>query len=88
MLIRTQISLTRRQKDLLDSSSKNLGLSLSELVRRAIDARYDTDRDKERDLARINSAFGAWKDRDFDGETYVERIRSGRRLSEAFERPD
>jgi hypothetical protein len=32
----------------------------------------------------INEGFGAWKDRDFDGESYVESLRcgAGRRVAD------
>lgn len=36
-------------------------------------------RDAEEDAQAIDAAVGAWHDRDFDGEGYVESIRSGSR---------
>lgn len=84
-MIRTQISLTEEQKRRLDAESAKTGLSMSELIRRLIDEQYGTEqRDVEAWHAAIDAAAGAWKDRDFDGEEYVERLRTGRRLRELF----
>ncbi|MGH8898019.1 MAG: ribbon-helix-helix protein, CopG family [Egibacteraceae bacterium] len=78
-MLRTQISLTEGQKRQLDAESAKTGLSLSELIRRAIDRCYRRMRDLDADLEAIQQAAGAWQDRDFDGEEYVERLRPGRR---------
>ncbi|MGQ0776517.1 MAG: ribbon-helix-helix protein, CopG family [Pseudonocardiales bacterium] len=82
-MLRTQVSLTEDQKQLLDTKSAESGLSLSELVRRAVDRCYGGGRDLERDLSRLRAGVGAWADRDETGESYVERVRSGRRLADA-----
>lgn len=82
-MLRTQISLTEDQKRMLDAKSAESGLSLSELVRRAVDRCYGGDRDLERDLSRLRAGAGAWADRDETGEAYVERVRSGHRLADA-----
>lgn len=78
-MLRTQISLTEGQKRRLDAESAQTGLSLSELIRRAIDRCYGHVRDLEADLEAIAQATGVWRDRDFDGEEYVDRLRPGRR---------
>jgi Ribbon-helix-helix protein, copG family len=84
-MIRTQISLTDEQKRRLDEESAKTGLSMSELIRRLIDEHYRTQqRDAESWREAIDAAAGAWKDRDFHGEEYVERLRTGRRLRELF----
>lgn len=83
-MIRTQISLTEEQKRRLDAESAKTGLSMSELIRRLIDEHRAEDRDLRADLAAIRYAAGAWKDREFDGEQYVESLRTGRRLRELF----
>lgn len=76
-MVRTQITLTTEQKRRLDQRAAETGLSMSELVRRAVDEVYGRQqRSLEADLAAIDAAFGAWKDRDFDGEEYVERLRA------------
>lgn len=86
-MIRTQISLTDEQKRRLDAEAARTGLSMSELIRRLLDEHYETDTTDERRvawLAAVRRAKGAWRDRDFDGEEYVERLRTGRRLSELY----
>jgi hypothetical protein len=55
---------------------------LAELIRRAIDSCYASERTVEQDLKAIREAAGSWRDRDFTGEEYVERLRSGSRLAE------
>lgn len=80
-MIRTQISLTAPQKRALDERSQETGLSLSELVRRALDSCYGPSCDAEADIAAIRSAAGAWRDRDFTGEEYIERLRARDRLA-------
>jgi hypothetical protein len=69
---RTQITLTDEQYGLLKHESQRTGVSLSELVRRAVTSLYGTRRRSGDGFA---ESFGAWKDRDFDGAEYVERIR-------------
>ncbi|MGH3765884.1 MAG: hypothetical protein ACRDTX_12170 [Pseudonocardiaceae bacterium] len=61
--------------------SAETGLSLSELMRRAVDRCYGRGRDLDQDLRRLRAGHGAWADHDETGEEYVERIRSGRRLA-------
>jgi hypothetical protein len=39
--------------------------------------------DANDDRRAIEAALGAWDGRDIDGEKYVERLRSGRRLGDA-----
>lgn len=78
---RTQITLTNDQYETLQRESRRTGMSLAELVRRAIARAYGAP---ERASAEaLDESFGAWKSRDFDGAEYVERIRRpglGRRL--------
>ncbi len=70
---RTQITLTDDQYGLLKRESDRIGVSLAELVRRAIARCYGPGR--RRRVNGFEASFGAWKDRDFDGAEYVERIR-------------
>jgi predicted DNA-binding protein len=72
---RTQITLTDEQYQRLKEESERTGLALSELVRRAIERTYGQSREDW--LRALDVSFGAWKDRDFDGESYVEAIRQG-----------
>lgn len=83
---RTQISLTEETRRLLDEEAVRTGRSLSSLIRAAVERTYGSDRDESADLAAIQAATGGWQDRDFDGEQYVESLRSGARLAEALDR--
>jgi hypothetical protein len=73
---RTQITFPDDQYARLKGESERSGLSMAQLLRRAVSAvggdarRVDTDRG-------LDASFGAWRDRDFDGETYVEELGRG-----------
>jgi hypothetical protein len=82
---RTQITLTNAQYERLLDESDRSGMSLSELVRRALDERYCPPQ-AEAMLDAIASAFGSWRGRDFDGEAYVDSVRRG--LAERLESHD
>lgn len=79
---RTQISLSRDERHLLDVEMARTGRSMSALIRDAVVATYGERRDVAKDLAAIDYATGAWGDRDYDGFEWVESLRSGRRLRE------
>jgi len=79
---RTQISLEDEQRRVLDAAAARTGRSVSALIRAAVDEVYGSERSVERDLAAMRQGFGGWRDRDSDGEAWVERLRSGRRLSD------
>jgi hypothetical protein len=72
MARRTQITLTEEQYSRLRSLSRDTGLSLSELVRRALDRTYTA-----RGQDALSESFGVWKRRSLSGESYVEALRSG-----------
>ena len=74
---RAQITLTDEQYARLCEEAQRTGLSFAELVRRAIDGRYEEPPSTEERLQALERSSGAWKDRDFDGEEYVERLRQG-----------
>lgn len=80
-MIRTQISLSAAQKQRLDQESVRTGSSLAELIRRAVDRVYGGDVGTDAAIDAITGAAGAWSERDEDGAAYVERIRSGRRIT-------
>ena len=75
---RTQITLTDAQYARLRDESQRTGQSLAELIRRALDEHYAPLSDAER-LRLLDSAFGAWVERDETGAQYVERVRTGTR---------
>jgi hypothetical protein len=75
---RTQITLTDAQYARLRDESARTGMSLAGLIRQALDERYQPLSDAER-LQLLDSAFGAWGEREETGAEYVERVRSGTR---------
>lgn len=79
-MMRTQISLTVETRRLLDDEAARSGRSISALIRDAVTAVYGRTNDADADRRAIEAALGAWSGWDIDGEEYVERLRSGRRL--------
>lgn len=81
-MLRTQISLTKEERQALDAESLRTGRSVAALIRDAVDAAYLRQRSTDADVAAMRAAFGSWGSRDEDGAAWVERLRSGRRLED------
>jgi hypothetical protein len=78
---RTQISLTVEERQTLDAEAARTGKSMSALIRYAVTAVYGTGRSSGDDLDLMRQSFGSWTDHSEDGATWVERMRSGSRLT-------
>jgi hypothetical protein len=78
---RTQISLTADERRALDAEAARTGRSISALIRDAVEIVYGTQRSSDDDRRVMRAAFGCWESRSEDGETWVDRHRSGSRLS-------
>lgn len=81
---RTQITLTDRHYERLRSEAARSGLSLAELVRRAIEQSYGAA-DHTQMLDVLEGSFGAWAHQEEDGAAFVDDLRRGmaRRLADA-----
>jgi predicted DNA-binding protein len=79
---RTQISLTAEERHALDAEATRTGKSLSALIRDAVEAMYGTNRSSTDDLDLMRQAFGSWTDREESGAAFVEKMRSGLRLTQ------
>lgn len=73
-VVRTQITLTGEEIELLDRAAEASGASRSELIRRAIRRTYGSRSKEERTVALKRSA-GSWQGRDFTGADYVDAVR-------------
>ena len=61
-MIRTQIYLTKRQRDKLAAIAKTAGKKQSELIREAVDRLIDLSSRSRREAV-LREAAGIWKDR-------------------------
>ena len=74
-----QITLDDRQYEVLVVESNSTGASIAEVIRQALDARFQlesTDARKSRFRAALTDAAGLWRDRPEDGVEYQRRIRA------------
>lgn len=79
-MMRTQISLSATERELLDAEMARTGRSMAALIRDAIGATYGRSEDRQADLDALAASAGSWR-RDEDGAAFVERLRSGDRLA-------
>ena len=77
---RTQISLNPEERRLLDRIAARTGRSIAALIRDAVRLVYGLEASTDDDLAAMRRGFGSWAGRSLDGASYVERLRSGRRI--------
>jgi hypothetical protein len=61
-MVRTQVYLTKQQRDELAGIAKTVGKKQSELIREAVDQLIDRAGSRRRDLV-LREAAGIWKDR-------------------------
>lgn len=74
---RTQITLSDAEYELLRRESERSGLSLAELVRRAVDSTYGLPSKDER-LGAIRASAGAWSEEPGeDRAAYLRELRRG-----------
>lgn len=85
---RTQIYLTEVEAEVLGREARKTGRTRSQLIREAIGARYLSARGPGGVENALLETAGAWKRSrgSESGKVYVERLRTGRRLSAALER--
>ena len=75
---RIQIALTTEQWHDLHLIAEGDGVSIAELIRRAVDKTYRTASDKQSFRAALDGIAGLWKDRDDIGDIN-EYVRRGRK---------
>ncbi len=80
-MVRTQISLTEEGRALLDREALKTGRSISALIRDAVQLQYGETTSLAANLAALSEAAGSWADHEQDGESWVEELRPGHRLS-------
>jgi hypothetical protein len=76
-MVRTQISLTPLDVELLERAERETGASRAELIRRAVREHYGLRSTLTARKTRARRGFGAWRDRAYTGDEYVRAIRAG-----------
>ncbi|MBN1865622.1 MAG: ribbon-helix-helix protein, CopG family [Victivallales bacterium] len=61
-MLRTQVYLTKKERDGLDNVASATGRKQSELIREAIDRFLDSSEERHREIA-LREAAGLWRDR-------------------------
>ncbi|MDD7987462.1 ribbon-helix-helix domain-containing protein [Lentisphaera marina] len=72
-MIRTQVYITKEEKESLESLAQSTGKSQSELIRNAIDTFIETNNSQNKQASLLN-AFGMWKTNDHDFKTTRESM--------------
>ncbi len=72
---RTQIYLSDREIARLDREGARTGKTRSRLIRDAIERTFPEEVDQAAFERVLNDVAGAWKDRPFTGQEYVEAVR-------------
>lgn len=72
-MIRTQVYITKEEKESLESLAQSTGKSQSELIRNAIDTFIETNNSQNKKTSLLN-AFGMWKTNDHDFKTTRESM--------------
>jgi hypothetical protein len=80
---RTQIYLDEELINILKIESKLRKKKVSMLIRETLRAKY---LNKDKKIVLLDKAAGIWKDRDFDTNEYVRKLRKSKRLKDLYER--
>ncbi len=78
---RTQIYLDEELLSILKIESKLKKKKVSMLIRETLRAKY---LNKDKKLLLLEKAAGIWKDRNFNTEQYIRKLRKGKRLKEFY----
>lgn len=85
-MMNTPISLTEKDRRTLHAEAARTGRSISVLIHEAVARSFGVEANIEQNSRTIDAALSAWQGREFDGDTYVNGIRSGELLSTTRER--
>ncbi len=77
---RTQIYLDEKLYYFLKEESKKTGKTISEIIRNRLRNSFKENNRKEMLIRALNEAFGAWREKDIDPESFVRELRRGKRI--------
>ena len=80
-MLRTQISLTEHDRQVLDEAAARSGRSIAALIRDAVHVVYGAPSQVVDDLDVLASTSGVWVGRTGSAADEVDRLRSGRRMT-------